>query len=86
MQRQSKIDAAWPSRFDHRFIRKVLDLSEFSGPVSVEEYELLARVFKGVGGSWQRIIKGSPEDIHMLKTIVKYAIKKKHLVKKNEGV
>ncbi len=75
MRHSASVDAVSPVRFDHRFLRKVLDLAGFTGPVSKSEYERLSGAFTRVGGSWQAIAKGSPQDIHKLKTLVKLAIK-----------
>jgi len=85
MQHRATVDAVSPSRFDHRFIRKLADINDYSGPISVSEYDLLSKVFRRLGGSWIGVAKGSPEDVHKIKTIVKYALKHGQIKKKNEG-
>jgi hypothetical protein len=70
------VDAVSPSRFDHRYIRKILDISGFSGNVSVAQYAKITKAFATLGGSWVGIVQGDTQAIHKLKTIVKYAVKK----------
>lgn len=83
MQHTATVDAVSPVRFDHRFIRKVLELSGFDGPVSTKEYDTISRVFSRLGGSWEAVAKGDPAAIHRLKTIVKFAVKKDFISKKD---
>lgn len=79
-----KLDAISPSRFDHRFIRKLLNSSS-SGEVEHvrKEYDLISKVFSRAGGSWERIVNGSPTDVGLIKKIVKLAVKKGYVTKKD---
>lgn len=71
-----------PARFDQRFIRKVVELSdEEACALTKDDYALISRVFHLRNGSWERILRGSPEDITLLKKIVKYGLKHGHLAK-----
>lgn len=72
------------SNFDAMMIRKILD-SSFGGKVEhrKDEYALIGRVFKGMGGSWEAITKGSPHDISLLKKVIKYAYRHDHITKKS---
>lgn len=83
MQHTATVDAVSPARFDHRFIRKLLDLAGFSEPITNKEYDLISRVFSRLGGSWEGVAKGDPEAIHLLKTIVKFAVRKGIVGKKD---
>jgi len=79
MRHTATVDAVSPVRFDHRFIRKCLDLAGFSDPVTNKEYEMISRVFTRLGGSWESIVKGDPKSIHTLKTVIKFAVKNGHV-------
>lgn len=79
---KAAVDAVSPVRFDHRFLRKVLELAGFDGPVSKVEYNRLSLFYTKLGGSWEAIAKGDPQAIHKLKTLVKFAIKKGFISKK----
>ena len=74
-----------PSRADHRFLRKLIS-SILGGKVEerASELQLISDIFRKAGGSWERIFKGSPSDIQLLKDVIKWAFKKKHLTKKQE--
>jgi hypothetical protein len=48
------------------------------------EFDFVSRIFKGAGGSWERIFKGSPQDVRKMKEILKWALKRKKLTKKHE--
>jgi len=65
-------DPKSPVRADHRFIKK-LAASVLGGKVEIrpEECDQAARVFAALGGSWERIFKGSSTDIHILKGVLK---------------
>lgn len=71
-----------PIRADHRFIQKLLG-SSFGGKVAPgpEDFEMLTRVFRKVGGSWQRIFQGSPADITLLKLVLRSALDRSLLKK-----
>ena len=66
-----------PSRADHRFIGYVVktfykDKKILHVP---KEFDHIVRVFARAGGSWERLFKGSIQDVNLLKRIVKIAIK-----------
>jgi hypothetical protein len=63
-----------PVRADYRFIKQVIG-SILEGKVEPrpEEFDLVCKVFTKKGGSWERIFKGSPQDVSMLKDILKAA-------------
>lgn len=67
-----------PPRADHRFIKYVLS-SAFSKDhirPDPKEFDKVSNVFGLVGGSWERLFKGSTRDIELLKKCIKIAIKK----------
>lgn len=71
-----------PARFDHRFIRKVVELSEAKAAVLTEkDYDLISRVFHRRHGSWEGILKGNPDDVMLLKSIVKFGLKHGYITK-----
>ena len=67
-----------PSRSDHRFI--VYLLKTFMKKEKVlhdpEEFGRVAAVFAKAGGSWERLFKGSADDINLLRRVVKIAVRK----------
>ncbi len=72
-----------PVRADHRFIQKYIGVV-LGGKVEEvpAEFNLVSKVFVKAGGSWQRIFAGSPEDVELLKQVLKVAFKKGYLTKK----
>lgn len=83
-----KIHPGWPTLASHRFIMKILTTG-FKGKV-VEEpkpFEIISKVFKKAGGSWSGIFKGgSSKDIDLLKKVIRVAIKRGTLKKKERLV
>lgn len=79
------VTAVSPLRSDYRFLRRLVS-SILGGKVEEvpEEFDMMIRVFARAGGSWERIFKGSPRDIALLKDIVKVAYRKGHLTKKHQ--
>ena len=72
-----------PVRADHRFLKKIIDGSFGKEIEQVpEEFDKISRWFSKAGGSWERIFLGSPKDISLLKKVVKVAIDKNMLTKK----
>lgn len=78
----STITPKWPVRADHRFILKMVKLN-LDGKVipRPDEFDRVARVFTKAGGSWERLFLGSPDDVNLLKTVLKVAIKHGYLTK-----
>jgi len=77
------MDVHTPLRADHRFIKKVTAIV-LGGKVESRssEFTMLSEAFRQLGGSWERVFKGSPQDIHLLKRIIKRAYKRDLLTKK----
>jgi len=69
-----------PPRADYRFVKRLLSMT---GGVEErkEEVDNVLKVFGKLGGSWERIFRGSTKDIHLLKEVIKYAKKEGHLTK-----
>jgi hypothetical protein len=40
-----------------------------------EEYERVSKIFQLMGGSWERVFKGSVDDVCLLKKTIKVAVK-----------
>ena len=75
----------WPVRADHRYLLKLVKLS-LDGKVipRPEELDRVSRVFSKAGGSWERLFLGSPQDIDLLKKVLKIAFKHDYLTKATE--
>jgi hypothetical protein len=75
-----------PNRADFRLIKKIIETSH-SGKVEYRssEFERVSSVFTKAGGSWESVFRGSPEQIAFLKKLIKVAIQKGFLTKK-EGL
>lgn len=72
-----------PVRADHRYLMKLVSLTLKDEVVPLaSEFDLLSRVFCQAGGSWERVFRGSPEDIALLKRVLKLAFKHGFLTKK----
>jgi len=74
-----------PVRADHRFIHQMVGIT-VKGPVEyrASEFNRIARVFANLGGSWERLFRGSPYDVGLVKRIVKLAAKHGYLTKKEK--
>lgn len=83
--RIAKQDPLKPSRSDYRLIHRILE-STFSGSVihTNEGYELVVAVFQRAGGSWEKLFLGSSDDMALLKTVLKVAVKNGHIPKASE--
>jgi hypothetical protein len=46
-----------------------------------QEYLVISRAFKNMGGSWERLFLGSVDDFALLKKLLKIAFKKGFLTK-----
>jgi len=79
------ITPKWPTRADHRFLLKLVNLSYDDQVIPrPEEFDRVSRVFSKMGGSWERVFNGSPEDLHLIKLVLKVAVKKGYLTKKEK--
>ena len=76
----ASLDPRSPLRADHRFIKRLMQ-STLSGKVEhvPAEFDRISRAFGLLGGSWERIFRGSPGDIDLLKRILKRAFTNKML-------
>jgi len=74
--------AKWPTQADHRFIQKMASLLWGGKALSIPgEFDRVSRVFSKAGGSWERLFRGSPDDIDRLKTVMKVAFKFGYITK-----
>jgi len=81
----SNLSARNPVRADHRFIRKLINVSLRGKVVPVpSELSRVSRVFCRLGGSWERVFHGSIEDIVKLRLLLKFAYKNGYLTKKEK--
>ena len=79
------MDPKAPTRADHRFIKRLVELSLKNKVVEIPaEYSRISRVFSKAGGSWERIFHGSAEDVALLRDVIKAAYKKGYLTKKGK--
>ncbi len=77
------MDARSPVRADHRFLRRMITVT-LGGKLEhvPAEFEKVTRVFAKAGGSWERIFRGSPDDLNLIKRVLKVAFDKGYLTKK----
>jgi hypothetical protein len=74
-----------PIRASHRFIQKCVKI--ICGDKVLEipsEFDMINRIFLRMGGSWEKIYKGDPNSIVLLKKIIKVLYKANKLSKKEE--
>lgn len=72
-----------PLSAHHRLMRAIVGtlLQKNRYKPTPADFELCSRVFKKAGGSWERVFKGSVEDMVLLKTVLKVAGKKGYLTR-----
>ena len=72
-----------PVRADYRFVQTLMQ-STLGGKVEQvpAEIDMILRVFKKAGGSWERVFAGSPWDVGLLKKLLRHALKTKRLTPK----
>lgn len=77
------MDVWTPLRSDHRFLKRLVSIT-LGGKVEnrPSDFTMLSKAFRELGGSWERIFKGSPQDVHLLKRVIKRAYKLGLLTKK----
>lgn len=74
-----------PVRASHRFIEKCVKIVLGDKVIPIpEEFDLINTLFLKLGGSWEKIFKGDPDSIVLLKKIIKVLYKKDKLTKKVE--
>jgi len=81
----AKLTPRTPLRADHRFIQRIYQ-STLGGKVEEvpEEFSLISGAFRRAGGSWERVFRGSPQDIDLLKRVAKRALKQGYLTRKRK--
>ena len=74
-----------PIKASHRFIEKCVKIV-LGDKVSTRpnEFDLINSLFLKMGGSWEKIFKGDPDSIVLLKKIIKVLHKNDKLTKKVE--
>ena len=79
------MNAEVPIRADYRIIQQILS-SSLSGKVEHDpkEYQKIVGAFKVAGGSWEKVFKGSVDDIVLLKDLIKKAFDAGDLTKKHD--
>lgn len=65
-----------PPRADHRLIRYMLTVFFKGVAHDPKEYDRVSTVFALMGGSWERVFKGSVQDLNLLKNCLKVAFEK----------
>lgn len=69
-----------PPRADHRFIAYQLENFVKKKTQNIpEEFDHVSRVFAKAGGSWERLFRGSVQDVVLLRRIIKVAVKTGHI-------
>ena len=74
-----------PIKASHRFIQKCVKIV-LGGKAEErpEEFDLINSMFLKLNGSWEKIFKGDPASIALLKKIIKVLYKKDKITKKVE--
>jgi len=72
-----------PNRADHRFLLNLVDTfyKKKGFQATPELFDRVNAVFYKMGGSWERVFKGSGTDVDLLKRILKVAAKCKIMKK-----
>lgn len=78
----SSLSAKTPVRADHRFLKKLMAITVPKAITIPSELDFVSRVFLRLGGSWERVFKGSVKDIDLLRRILKKALKEEFLTKR----
>ena len=67
-----------PVKAHHRYLRTIVQSVEKKAKLEPkpDELDLVAKVFRQAGGSWERVFEGSIDDIQLLKKTIKIATKK----------
>jgi hypothetical protein len=71
------VDPKSPLRADHRFLHQIIS-TQMGGKVEEltdSECIRVSAAFRTAGGSWERVFKGSPDDILLLKQVLQIALK-----------
>ena len=74
-----------PTQADHRLIWKVLDTAMSGKVVYIpSEFDLISKVFRQSGGSWEKLFLGSIEQLLHLKKVIKAGIKTGYVTEKEK--
>lgn len=65
-----------PAKAYHRLMRSLVKMAHKGVDAKPEEFDRAAEVFTLAGGSWERLFKGSVDDLNLLKRVVKVAVEK----------
>jgi hypothetical protein len=81
----ASVDPKFPLRADHRYLKKLLSTT-LEGKIEhvPAEYNMISRVFQKAGGSWERLFHGSPQDVDLLKRVIKHCFDTERLTKKQK--
>lgn len=74
-----------PLQADHRYLKKLTSvvLGDKADP-RPEEFDRVSRVFLKLGGSWERLFHGSPEEVDRIRRVLKVAFKRGYLTKQGD--
>lgn len=65
-----------PLKFSYRIMCEILETAfEEKVFLSPEQADTISKVFKASGGSWERVVQGSVQDITLLKKCMKVFFK-----------
>lgn len=74
-----------PIKASHRFIQKCVKIVLGGKAEEIpQEFDLINAMFLKLNGSWEKIFKGDPDSIVLLKKIIKVLYKKGKITKKVE--
>lgn len=65
-----------PVKAHHRLMRSLLSSIQKKKDPTPEQLDKVSEVFTRMGGSWERVFKGSAEDMVLLKKVIKIAAKR----------
>ena len=79
----SKRTPTSPARADHRLMRVLVQTAyEKKFQPTPEQFGAVSRVFERAGGSWERLFKGSLDEMSLLRKVIKVAAKRKMFSRK----
>ena len=74
-----------PIKASHRFIERCVKIVCGDKVQHIPaEFDLINSMYLKLGGSWEKIFKGDPDSVVLLKKIIKVLYKKNKLTKKME--
>ena len=74
-----------PIRSDYRLVQRLIKIQGKKKGLSPTsgDFDKIIRVFGTLGGSWEKVFKGSVDDMSLLKKIIKVGIEKELFTKKD---